>query len=213
MLRTRRSRKAARPRNPGRTRETLLRAAFDEVYRSGFRGSDLDSILAKAHVTKGALYHHFESKEGLGYALVDEILARITSEKWVMPLENSENAIDTLIEIVQGTSMKQEHVEGGCPVNNLAQEMSPLDEGFRKRLANVFNSWISGVAEGLEKGQKKGQVRGDLDAHETAMYLAATYEGYMSFAKNAQDARVLQAGKKAMVRYLETLRPANLKAI
>ncbi len=206
MLRARKSRKATRPRNPERTRDTLLRAAFDEVYRSGFRGSDLDSILAKAQVTKGALYHHFESKEGLGYALVDEILARITREKWLVPLESSENPIDTLIEIVQGTSMKQEHVEGGCPVNNLALEMSPLDEGFRKRIANVFSSWMNGIGAALKRGQKKGLVRGDLDVHETAMYLAATYEGYISFAKNAQDARVLQAGKKAMVRYLETLR-------
>ena len=30
----------------------------------------------------------------------------------------------------------------GCPLNNLAQEMSPLDEGFRTRTQQVFELWM-----------------------------------------------------------------------
>ena len=64
-------------RDPQRTRERLLQAAFREVYHSGFQGAGLDTILASTGVTKGALYHHFGSKEALGYAIVEEIVAPI----------------------------------------------------------------------------------------------------------------------------------------
>jgi hypothetical protein len=39
---------ATRLRDPKRTRERLLQAAFREVYRSGFQGASLDAILAAA---------------------------------------------------------------------------------------------------------------------------------------------------------------------
>src|SRR5262245_46602053 len=47
----------AKKRNPDLTRENLLQAAFWEMYRNGFRAADLDAILKKARVTKGARYH------------------------------------------------------------------------------------------------------------------------------------------------------------
>ena len=70
----------ARQRNSQRTRERLLRAAFAEVHKSGFQNTDVDTILGAAGVTKGALYHHFENKESLGYAIVDEVVSEINLE-------------------------------------------------------------------------------------------------------------------------------------
>ena len=69
-------RSAAAPRNPERTRERLLQAAFREMHRSGFRNADLDAILARAGVTEGGLYYHFDNKEALGYAVVDTIMVQ-----------------------------------------------------------------------------------------------------------------------------------------
>src|SRR4030095_5203309 len=63
-----------RTRAPDATRQKLLYAAFEEMYRSGFQAASLDAILAKAGVTKGALYHHFPDKAALGYAVVDEVV-------------------------------------------------------------------------------------------------------------------------------------------
>jgi len=57
-------------RNPQRTRERLLQAAFQEIHKSGFRGTDLETILRAAGVTK-AMYHHFATKEALGYLFID----------------------------------------------------------------------------------------------------------------------------------------------
>ncbi len=176
------------------------------MYLSGFRSADLNAILAAAGVTKGALYHHFENKEALGYAVVDEIIASITREKWAWPLQNAENPIDALAGMVQFTSFRQEDVERGCPLNNLSQEMSPLDEGFRRRTAKVFKEWHDAIAVALRRGQKLGQVRRDVDADETATFLIAAYEGLTSLAKNSQDVRVLQAGQKSVLHHLESLR-------
>jgi TetR/AcrR family transcriptional regulator, transcriptional repressor for nem operon len=193
-------------RNPERTRRNLLQAAFEEIHQSGFRGTDLETILEKAGVTKGALYHYFDSKEHLGYAVVDEVIAEIGREKWLQPLQDAENPLDMLTDIFLGSSTKPEHIRGGCPVNNLVLEMSPLDEGFRKRLAKQFDDWREAIAGALRRGQQKGLVRNDLNPEETATFLMATYEGYISLAKNSQDAETLQSGMRTMAKYLETLR-------
>ena len=78
---------ATRRRDSERTRERLLQAASREIYRSGFQSASLDTILAVAGVTKGALYYHFKSKEALGYAVVDEVIAPDVHGKWVRPLQ------------------------------------------------------------------------------------------------------------------------------
>jgi TetR/AcrR family transcriptional repressor of nem operon len=201
------------PRNAERTRGRLLQAAFQEIHRSGFRSADVDAILATAGVTKGALYYHFDGKEALGYAVVDEVVTRITREKWLWPLKKAKNPINALIGIIESTSLRREDLERGCPLNNLSQEMSPVDEGFRTRTAKVFRDWHDAIAAALREGQKRGVVRSDVDADETATFLVAAYEGCISLAKNSQDARVLQSGQRSLVRHLESLRAARTRPL
>jgi TetR/AcrR family transcriptional regulator, transcriptional repressor for nem operon len=196
-------------RNPGRTRERILQAAFDEVHRSGFRGTDLDSILGVAGVTKGALYHHFDNKEALGYAVVDELIAGSMITKWLRPLEDAEDPLVVLAALIDAESVTPEDIALGCPLNNLSQEMSPLDEGFRKRLAKVFNAWHDGVTAALRKGQQRGLVRGDIQPSDVAWFFVAAYEGYVSLAKTSLDTRVWMAGKKMLKGYLASLRPSG----
>jgi TetR/AcrR family transcriptional regulator, transcriptional repressor for nem operon len=209
MLRARRNskRKATRLRDPERTRERLLQAASREVYRSGFQSASLDAILAAAGVTKGALYHHFGSKEALGYAVVDEVIAPDVHGTWVRPLQGGKDGIEALIGIVQDISVRPEDVRGGCQLNNLAQEMSPLDAGFRKRLSEVFDAWREAVAFVLQEGQIHGRIRRDVEPVDAAGLLIAMVEGYGSLAKNAQDPKVMKAGIRNIVAWLRSLRP------
>ncbi len=200
------SHQTARSRDPERTRARLLRAAFQEMYRSGYRSADLDAILAAAGVTKGALYYHFDDKEALGYAVVDEVIASSVQQKWVQPLRNAKKPIDALVRIVQSESLKREDVQRGCPLLNLSQEMSGLDEGFRRRTAKLFKDWHDAIAEALREGQKRRVVRSDIDANETATFLIAAYEGYVVLTKNSQDARMMQSGQRRVIRLLESLR-------
>ena len=202
-----RRKRSAAPRDPERTRERLLQAASREIYRSGFQSAGLDTILASAGVTKGALYYHFKSKEALGYAVVEEIIAPDVHSKWVRPLQSVKDPIDALIGAVQSIPVRPQDVRGGCQLNNLAQEMSPLDAGFRKRLAIVFDAWREAVASVLRDGQTHGSVRRDVKPADAAGILIAMVEGYGSLAKNAQDPKVMKAGIRNIVDWLRSLRP------
>jgi TetR/AcrR family transcriptional repressor of nem operon len=193
-------------RDPERTRERLLQAAFREVQRSGFQSAGIDTILAATNVTKGALYHHFESKEALGYAIVEEIVTKLVRDNWLRPLLSDGQPIDILIGIVRRIPDRPQDIRAGCPLLNLAQEMSPLDEQFRKRLRRIFLAWQEGVATLLRKGQSQGTVRRDLNPYEAASFLVAMVEGYVSLAKNAQDTKVWEVGKRNIVGWLKTLR-------
>ena len=210
-IKKRSRRRQATSRNPERTRELLLQAAFQEIYRSGFRSADLDAILAVAGVTKGALYYHFDNKEALGYAVVDEVITNNLHQKWVQPLRNAKNPIDGLIRIVKSESVKREDVRRGCPLLNLSQEMSGLDEGFRRRTARVFKNWHDAVAEALREGQKRGVVRNDINTNETATFLIAAYEGYVVLGKNSQDPRTMKSGQRRMTGQIESLRSARCR--
>src|SRR6201984_2269482 len=198
---------ATRLRNSERTRERLLQAASREIYRSGFQSASLDTILAVAGVTKGALYYHLDSKEALGYAVIEEVIATDVHGKWVRPLQSVKDPIDALIGAVQRIPVRPADVRGGCQLNNLAQEMSPLDAGFRKRLAIIFHAWREAVASVLREGQTRGIVRRDLEPANAAGLLIAMVEGYGSLAKNAQDPKVMEAGVRNIVDWLRSLRP------
>ena len=211
MLAARKSpkRRATRLRDSERTRERLLRAASREIYRSGFQSASLDAILASTGVTKGALYYHFKSKEGLGYAVVEEIIASDVRDQWVRPLQSVKDPIGALIGAVQRIPVRPEDVRGGCQLNNLAQEMSPLDAGFRKRLAMIFDAWRRAVATVLREGQTRGSVRRDVQPTDAAGLLIAMVEGYGSLAKNAQDPKVMKAGIRNIVDWLKSLRASG----
>ncbi len=201
-------RRTPRLRDPESTRQRLLQAAFREVFRSGFQSAGIDAILAATNVTKGALYYHFESKEALGQAIIEEIVAEITRDRWLRPLSQSKNKnpIDALIGIVQAIPARSQDVKRGCPLANLTQEMSALNEQFRKRLERIFNAWQEGIATALREGQYAATVRRDLVPEETASFLIALVEGYEVLAKNAQDAKVWNMGIKNIVSWLNSLR-------
>src|SRR5690349_24854660 len=121
------------PRDPQATREHILQAAFRAVYEQGLAGTSLDVVLAKAGVTKGALYHHFDCKQALGCALVDEVLAPLILEVWVEPLRGTSDPLTTLQELLraQAEAPSADVLRFGCPLNNLAQEASANDEDLR----------------------------------------------------------------------------------
>ena len=200
--------KKRRSRDPERTRERLLQAGYREIYRSGFQSASIDNILAATNVTKGALYHHFQSKEALGHAIIDEVVATLPRDRWFHPLERStdKNPIDALISVVQAIPTRPKDIKGGCPLVNLAQEMSPLDEQFRKRLERIFHAWQEAIATVLRRGQSQGTVRRDLLPEEAATFLIAMVEGYEVLAKNSQDVKVWKVGIKNIVAWLNSLR-------
>lgn len=199
---------AAARRHPDLTRQTLLERAFAEIHRNGFRAASLESILADAGVTKGALYHHFASKAELGYAVVEEVVRPWMEERW-RPVIDADNPIDAAIHTVHDRlrALSEMALTLGCPFNNLAQEMSPIDEGFRRRLNAILDEWREATAAALRRGQRNGTVCADVDASAAAAFVISSIEGCVGMAKASQSREFLEAGFRGLIEYLEHLRP------
>jgi AcrR family transcriptional regulator len=70
------------------TRAALLDAARELFGLVGFADTSLDEVVARAHVTKGALYHHFGSKEGLFAAVYEQVQREVSDrvvEQFLLP--------------------------------------------------------------------------------------------------------------------------------
>jgi TetR/AcrR family transcriptional regulator, transcriptional repressor for nem operon len=201
-----------RAREPDVTRGRLLQAAFEEIYRRGFQAASLDTILARAKVTKGALYYHFPDKAALGHAVIDEVVKGLLLERWLGLLERF--AGDPLTALQRTIQYRASHpgpneIVLGCPLNNLAQEMSPLDERFRRAINATFQAWQEGFARALEQGQTRGTVRRDVDAGQVAGFVVAAIEGSTSIAKSAQSASMQRSNLTLLSRFLDSLRPSS----
>jgi TetR/AcrR family transcriptional repressor of nem operon len=216
--------------NPDKTRGKLLESAFFEIYKFGFQAASIDRILTRAAVTKGALYHHFKGKKELGYAVVEEVIGVWVTENWLLKLRGEGNPLTLINDTITaagcmvhsseecGSTATCEHWEDlgdvalGCPLMNLAQEMSPVDEGFRVRIQHVFDEWHAALAEVIGRGVSDGTFRGDVEPEKTARFIIAMFEGAVGMAKNARSVDAIRESLGMICDFLQTLTPAEGKA-
>lgn len=190
------------------TRQKILAAAFAEFYKHGFQGGSLNHIVAAAGTTKGALFHHFAGKQELGYAVVDEMIGPLLMQRWLDPVANGTDPIADLKrafrQFVQADIESGAFVQG-CPLNNLAQEMSPLDEGFRTRIDKLYEIWREGFAAALAEGIESGKVRKGVSPGNAAALIVAAQMGIWGTAKSSQDKKLMTQASEALCTYLDSL--------
>jgi TetR/AcrR family transcriptional repressor of nem operon len=201
----------SRNKYPQLTRRKIIQAAAEEFLAKGFTAASVDNILQKTGLTKGALYYHFGTKAELGYAVVEEVFEGLVREEWLEPLTGVDDPLTRLGELIAGICEKPspEEIALGCPITNLALEMSAVDEGFRRRINWVYDRWRRGLARALRLGQTKGTVREDVDAVAVATFLVGSVSGCRGLAKNAQSQEILALAGGVLRDYLETLRPPS----
>ncbi len=199
----------SRTRDPRGTRDCLIRCAFQEIYEQGYAGASLDRILANSGVTKGALYHHFGSKADLAHAVIDDVIRPMVLDVWTGALHDTDDPITTLSETcleVMGSHSPAE-ICCGCPLNNLAQEMSNTDEAFRTHVQSVYDDWRSAVREAFERGKGAGTVRADVDTAGVAVFVVGAIAGFATTAKSTRDRDLTMSGGGVFLQFLESLRP------
>lgn len=197
-------------RDPEATREGLLAAGFEEIYGNGYQGARVDRILERTGVTKGAFYHHFPTKRALCEAVLDEVIGTRVAEMWVEPLRETKDPLTTIRATFESCAVELSSgamLACGCPLNKLAEEMAPLDEGLRERIHRHFEIWRNGIELALDRGRQAGSVAPDTDPREASFFILASIEGAMSLMKSAQDPRILEGCARGLGRYLESLRP------
>lgn len=197
---------------PEETRQKIIDAAFKEMYKHGYQGMRVDQVLKNTDLKKGAMYYHFTSKQALGYAVFDEYIAKKGGELWVQPLYDFDDpleAIHTLF-VKNGLSAKEdwgdEAITLGCPVNNLAQEMSPIDQGFRMRTEGLFEAWKEALSEVLKQGQQAGIVDPSVSTENSALFILSIIEGIQGLTKVHQDNEIYFTCGRELERYLSSLR-------
>lgn len=197
-------------RNAEQTRERILQATFDLMYRNGYQGMRVDQILSSTGLAKGALYHHFSNKQALGYAVVDEMLFGRIQQYWIEPLSQSDNPIETingiLLEHVNELRENPDLMVLGCPLNNISQEMAGLDDGFKERLEKIYDTWTDCIADSLTKGQQQGLVKKDLEPKVAAIYMICSLQGIIGAVKCMQDIELFGKLTKALCDYVTGLR-------
>ena len=97
------------------TRAALVAAARPLFGQRGYAGVGTEEIVRAAGVTRGALYHHFEGKEGLFIAvfeaveqeLLDQIAARVAADAVASPLGALETGLAVMLDTAVDTELAQ----------------------------------------------------------------------------------------------------------
>ena len=205
--------RASRPKNPAATRQAILAAAFHEFYQHGFQAGSVNRIATGAGITTGALFPHLPGKQELGYAVVDEVIGPLLLQRWLDPLAGAADPLAAMQQafrrythedIASGSFVQ------GCPLNNLAQEMSPLDAGFRSRIDGLYAKWRGWYTEALAAGIISGMVRKGVKPEHAAALIVAGQMGIYGTAKSSQDMQLMIDAAEAMCDYLDSLKGSTV---
>ena len=196
---------------PDLTRDKILHAAFDEMHRNGFQAASIANILGDTGLTKGALYHYFPAKHTLGLAVIDEVIREGLEEMVFRPLREAEQPVTELLNIMQRKAeyANDDTIRLGCPLNNLMQEMSPLDEVFKTRLTLILKAWQKAIRNALETGQRQRQIRADVDCEAAALFIVSAWEGCWGVAKNMQSVKTFRLCTTQLQDYVLSLGPRS----
>ena len=187
------------------TRQKILEISADEIHKNGFIATSLSCILERCEVSKGALYHHFNNKMELGYAVFEEIYTPMFIALW-QPAVEIDDPIEGLCDFF--TTMYEEsscdEIVCGCPLNNLCQEMSGVDEGFRLRILNMQQQLNQLIAINLQR--IANQLLDDIDFAQVAYFIVSTFHGASSLSKCSKNKDLFEKVMKELCRYIKSLR-------
>jgi TetR/AcrR family transcriptional repressor of nem operon len=187
------------------TRDQILDAAGRLIHLQGYHGTSLDDVLRESGVGKGNFYYYFKSKEELGYAIIDRLVRgfveRTLGPAFADPDADPVGQIHDLLDRVLD-SQRLRNCIGGCPMGNLASELSDVHEGFRKRLADVFVAWRVTTMQALRRGQATGRLRADCDPDGAASFIVAALEGAILMSKVTKEIQVLEQCVRELKQHL-----------
>lgn len=200
---------SGRVRDGRSTREAIIEAASRLIHVHGYNHTSLDDVLRESGAGKGNFYYHFKSKEELGYAILDQIIAsfleRTLEPCFADPDQGALAQIRCFLDRVL-EAQRARNCVGGCPLGNLAAELSDVHEGFRARLASVFAAWRERLTLALRAEQGRGV--GDACRPEAvADFLVASLEGAILLTKLTKDIAVMEQCVAEMKRYLTLFEP------
>ncbi len=189
-------------------REKLLEAATAILGRNGYQATSVDDILEAAKVAPSNFYYHFKSKEELAIEVLEGYFEKSRQEMAPVFMNKFLSATEKLERLHGGLVQKVTRSQccGGCPMGNLAQELSDSHPEFRMRLARYFEECIDGIAMVVEEGVRSGEFRSDVDPKSAAYLLFGSMQGLLLLSKSLKKIDPLDQGFRQSLNLLRECR-------
>ncbi|GIH51766.1 transcriptional regulator, TetR family [Microbispora rosea] len=171
------------------TRERIVAAAADLMFRQGMAATPLDQVVDACGVSKSQLYHYFPDKD----ALIAEVIAMwehlvVSAQKpqldRVRSMRDLERWRDSLV-----SSLRERDLPYRCPIGSLASELSSRCDDARQSLAAVFRRWQGLLADGFTRIREGGELGPAAEPGELAVAVVAALQGGYLLAETMQDER------------------------
>jgi TetR/AcrR family transcriptional regulator len=188
-------------------RGRILEAAYEVCAQRGVEGARMDEVAARAQVSKGTLYHFFESKQDLFLAA--------TIDSYEESLRIHDTARDDLAEdprvrldqILDGMTKVHAAMATRMTVHYQAWGVVAGDAGARERLygflVDFFDERSANIFEVIRDGQRRGVFDADVDAAAVTDGIMALLSGFLyraTFDPGHADPKRLNACFDALVR-------------
>ncbi|OCP18369.1 MULTISPECIES: TetR/AcrR family transcriptional regulator [unclassified Ensifer] len=191
--------------DPEGLRQRLVDAAYAAFSTRGYHSSGLHDLKRDADVTGGALAHHFPTKKALGLAVIQDRVAEAVELTWITPVNLATTTADGIQAVFAAiiSELERKGAVSGCPLNNLALELSREDEDFQAAIEAIFIRWRTAIAEKLRADLRAAPVR-DFDSEAMATLVVATYSGAMAMAKASQSVTPLKICAEQLTSIIRT---------
>jgi AcrR family transcriptional regulator len=165
------------PSATAKTRDRIVRAAFQLFHEQGYNGTGVATIVREAGVNPGSLYHFFESKDALLLGVLEFALGYL-GEAVMNPVEaRTADPVGRVFALLQQyrDRMERERCRLGCPIGNLALEVSDGNDDARRLLHSNFENWASRVEAWLNDAGDR--LPPDVDRRRLARFVLTVMEG------------------------------------
>jgi TetR/AcrR family transcriptional repressor of nem operon len=159
------------------TRQRILRTAFQLFHEQGYHATGVATIAREAGVNPGSLYHFFESKDALLLAVLDFALGYL-GPAVMDPVERAtSDPVERVFVLLQQyrRSMEQQGCRLGCPIGNLALEVSDGDPAARELVHRNFENWADRVERWLIAAGDR--IPDSVNRRELARFVLTVMEG------------------------------------
>lgn len=169
------------------TKQRIVRTALQVFLEKGYDAASLKEVARQAGVTKGGIYHYFESKE----QLFREALALTAAEmqKWSASQFGSvSSAKEMLAAILGSVKLMGEAFDGIVGEDTEQHPYSFLEilvnaarksETVRREMEAIYSQTRENMQRLLLKAQETGEIRSDIDCAALALEINALMEGIL----------------------------------
>lgn len=183
------------------TRQKLIDATYEEVYSNGYQGAALADILAKAGVHKGSMYHFFANKKEMALAAIQEKISNRFFERYGKIVALKRGYLDEFFSGLRDIS--QRDFKRGCPIANIVQEMSNIDEDFNTAMKSIYSQFRSNIKMIFDKAVEVGELA-QCDTDKLALFTTVALEGAILSAKASGEPQDFVDSVEILIHYIES---------